>query len=168
MVRAKETTSPEESEREPSTEDWMNEVNLRSSENPCPVLISSSMNKKERDAYIELLKEFKDVFAWSYKEMQGLDPSVAVHHLNIRPESPPTPTHTQAATEKIRPGPHRANRSRGPEVVGGRFIREEQHPDLLANVVPVTKKNGQIRICIDFRDLNIAYPKDEFPNPLRS
>ena len=27
------------------------------------------------------------------------------------------------------------------------------------------KKNGQIRCCVDFRNLNRAYPKDEFPLP---
>ncbi|KAJ8619839.1 hypothetical protein MRB53_028368 [Persea americana] len=43
------------------------------------------------------------------------------------------------------------------------FIREEQHPEWLANIVPVTKKNGQIKVCIDYRDLNNACPKDEFP-----
>lgn len=51
----------------------MNEVNLGDSENPRPILISSSLNGKERDAHIELLNEFKDLFAWSYKEMPGLD-----------------------------------------------------------------------------------------------
>jgi hypothetical protein len=28
------------------------------------------------------------------------------------------------------------------------------------------KKNGQIRICVDFRDLNKACPKDDFPLPV--
>ena len=28
------------------------------------------------------------------------------------------------------------------------------------------KKNGQIRVCVDFRDLNNACPKDEFPLPI--
>jgi len=46
------------------------------------------------------------------------------------------------------------------------FIREEQHPDWVANIVPVTKKNGKIRVCIDFRNLNKACPKDEFPLPI--
>ena len=36
----------------------------------------------------------------------------------------------------------------------------------MASVVPVKKKNGQIRICVDFRDLNRACPKDEFPLPI--
>ena len=44
--------------------------------------------------------------------------------------------------------------------------REEQHPDWVANIVPVLKKNGKIRICIDYRDLNTACPKDEFLLPI--
>jgi len=46
------------------------------------------------------------------------------------------------------------------------FIQEEQHPDWVANNVPVLKKNGKIRVCIDFCDLNAACPKDEFPLPI--
>ncbi|PKU75078.1 RNA-directed DNA polymerase [Dendrobium catenatum] len=46
------------------------------------------------------------------------------------------------------------------------FIREEQYPSWLSSVVLVRKKNGQIRICIDYRDLNKACPKDEFPLPI--
>ena len=85
MVRMEETAIPQENEREPLTKDWMDEVNLGGSEDPQLILISSSLNGEERDAYVELLKEFKDIFAWNYKEMLGLDPSVVVHCLNIRP-----------------------------------------------------------------------------------
>ena len=46
------------------------------------------------------------------------------------------------------------------------FIREEQHPNWVANIIPVLKKNGKIRVCIDFRDLNSACPKDDFPLPI--
>ena len=35
----------------------------------------------------------------------------------------------------------------------------------LANLVPVRKKNGEIRICIDFRNLNKASLKDNYPLP---
>ena len=35
----------------------------------------------------------------------------------------------------------------------------------LANIVPVPKKDEKVRICIDFRDLNKACPKDDFPLP---
>ena len=46
------------------------------------------------------------------------------------------------------------------------FNHEEQHPDWVANIVPVLKKNEKIRVCIDYRDLNAACPKDEFPLPI--
>ena len=45
------------------------------------------------------------------------------------------------------------------------FIKPIQHPKWLSNIVPVKKKNGQIRCCVDFRNLNKACPKDEFPLP---
>ena len=35
----------------------------------------------------------------------------------------------------------------------------------MANVFPVPKKDGKVRVCVDFRDLNKAYSKDDFPLP---
>lgn len=39
----------------------------------------------------------------------------------------------------------------------------EQHPYWVDNIVPVAKKNGNIRININFQNLNEACPKDEYP-----
>ena len=45
------------------------------------------------------------------------------------------------------------------------FIREVYYSEWLANVVLVKKANGKWRMCVDFTDLNKAYPKDSFPLP---
>ena len=45
------------------------------------------------------------------------------------------------------------------------FIREIKHPEWLANLVMVPKKDKSRRICVDFKDLNKACPKDPFPLP---
>ncbi|KAM2246586.1 hypothetical protein ACFXTI_007390 [Malus domestica] len=46
------------------------------------------------------------------------------------------------------------------------FIREVQYPKWISNIVIVLKKSGQIRVCVDFRDLNDACPNDDFPLPI--
>ena len=35
----------------------------------------------------------------------------------------------------------------------------------VANLVPVQKKNGEIRLCVDFRNLNKVSLKDNYPLP---
>ncbi|KAA0042179.1 uncharacterized protein E5676_scaffold124G00400 [Cucumis melo var. makuwa] len=67
-----------------STVDELKEVNLGTIE-PCPTFISASLSNEEEGKYMSLLTEYKDIFVWSYKEMPGLDPKVAVHHLAIKP-----------------------------------------------------------------------------------
>jgi hypothetical protein len=48
-----------------------------------------------------------------------------------------------------------------------RFIQPCRYTDWVSNIVPVEKKNtGKIRICVDFRNLNRASPKDEYPMPI--
>lgn len=46
------------------------------------------------------------------------------------------------------------------------FICKEQHPNWLANVVSVMKKNKKVSVCIDFRNLNNTCPKDDIPLPI--
>ncbi|KAK4391469.1 hypothetical protein Sango_1924700 [Sesamum angolense] len=67
-----------------ATIDELKEVNLGDIESPRPIYISASLTHEEEGTYIALLYEFKDVFAWSYKEMPGLDPKVAVHYLSVK------------------------------------------------------------------------------------
>ena len=45
------------------------------------------------------------------------------------------------------------------------FLSVVEYPEWLANVVPVPKKDGKVRVSVDFRDLNKASPKDDFPLP---
>ncbi|KAL0345824.1 UNVERIFIED_CONTAM: hypothetical protein Sradi_4413700 [Sesamum radiatum] len=75
-----------------ATVDELKEVNLGNTGDPRPIYTSASLTQEEEDAYIKLLHEFKDVFAWSYKEMPGLDPKVAVHHLIVKKRSSPCQT----------------------------------------------------------------------------
>ena len=66
------------------------EINIGSAEDLKPICVNANLSPEEEIAYTELLKEYKDVFTWTYKEMPGLDPKVVVHYLSIRHGVRPT------------------------------------------------------------------------------
>ena len=93
--------------------------------------------------------------------MPNLDPALVVHSLNVEPGVKPVVQparvfHTDVEaqiTQKVK------------KLLAARFVKPIQHPKWLSNIVPLKKKNGQIRCCVDFCNLNKACPKDEFPLP---
>ena len=106
-----------------------------------------------------LLKKYVDVFAWTYDEMLGLDLGMVVHSLNVDPGvrlvvQPARIFHADVEaqiTQEVK------------KLLAAGFIKAIQHPKWLSNIVPVKKKNGQIRCCVDFHNSNKACPKAEFP-----
>jgi hypothetical protein len=126
-----------------------------------PISISMSLSTEERKCLIDLLHEYKDVFAWNYNEMPRIDSGLVAHFLNVEPGTRPVVQpmrtfHTEVEaqiTQEVK------------KLLAASFIKPIQHPRWLSNIVLVKKKNGQIRCCVDFRNLNKACPKDEFPLP---
>ena len=108
-----------------------------------------------------LLKEFKDVFACDYSEMPGLDPRLVMHMLNVDPKAklvaqPARIFHIEIKGQIVK-GVQK--------LLAVGFIKPIQHPRWLSNIVPVKKKNGQIRCCMNFKNLNRVCLKDEFLLP---
>ena len=56
---------------------------------PKLISISESLSLTEKQDLISRIKEYIDVFDWSYEDMLGLDPQVAMHHLNIKQGAKP-------------------------------------------------------------------------------
>ena len=49
----------------------------------------------ERDSLIQLFISYLDIFAWSYEDMSGLDPSIVQHRLPLLP-------HAKSIKQKLR------------------------------------------------------------------
>ncbi|GLU21882.1 hypothetical protein SLE2022_379940 [Rubroshorea leprosula] len=65
----------------------LEDIDLRDNpSNPKYVHISTTLFADERAKMIDLLREDKDVFAWNYDEMPGLDPALVAHSLNVNPK----------------------------------------------------------------------------------
>ena len=102
-----------------------------------------------------------DIFVWDAYEALGIDPNFICHHLNINPSITPKKQPPQ------RPSKEHANAIRNEvmKLKQAGAIKEVFYPEWLANTMVVKKKNGKWRVCVDFTDLNKAFPKDHFPMP---
>ncbi|KAI0513357.1 hypothetical protein KFK09_009374 [Dendrobium nobile] len=153
---------PELEEEIKSTVDELKEINLGTDDDPRPIFISALLSESETQDLIQLFPEFRDCFAWTYDEMPGLPAEVAVHKLGVWPDA----IHVKQAPRRMRLEIEQQVIYEVKKLAEAWFIREEQYPSWVASVVPVRKKNGQILICVDYRDLNKECPKDEFPLPI--
>jgi hypothetical protein len=112
---------------------------------------------------IKLLKEYVDYFAWNYNEMSGLSRDLVEHRLLIklgfRPYKQPRRNFNPDIYDRMK---EEVNR-----LLDAKFIRPCRYADWISKIVPVEKKRTKkLRVCIDFRDLNRATPKDEYPMPI--
>ncbi|XP_062018748.1 uncharacterized protein LOC133735350 [Rosa rugosa] len=109
----------------------------------------------------QCLRDNVAVFAWSYADMPGISAEIITHKLSIKPSAYPVKQRRRAFDEE-------KYRTLGEEVtklqsIG--FIRQVNYPQWISNLVMVKKPSGKWRMCVDFKGLNKACPKDSFPLP---
>ena len=51
------------------------------------------------------------------------------------------------------------------KLLDAKIIVPLRYSSWVANIVPVRKTNGEIRLCVDFINLNISSLKDNYPLP---
>lgn len=133
-------------------------INLGNDESPLLIKIGLTLNEKERK-YLQKLTEFQEAFAWSYEDMPRIDPKIAQHHIDTHNHMVPIKQNLRRmSTECLLKIKEEVTKQLK---VG--FITTVHQAEWIANVVPVPKKDGKLRMCVDFRDLNKACLKDDFP-----
>ncbi|XP_074574021.1 uncharacterized protein LOC141830496 [Curcuma longa] len=95
------------------------------------------------------------------EDLTGVPPSVAVHRLNVLPDSRPI----KQKRRHFGPEQNKVIREEVQKLLKAGHIKEVHFPTWLSNVVLVPKPNNKWRVCVDFRDLNKACPKDCYPLP---
>ncbi|KAK8683846.1 hypothetical protein V6N13_039892 [Hibiscus sabdariffa] len=136
-------------------------VNLGTEEERREVKIGTTISAEIRQNLIKLLHEYKDVFAWSYQDMPGLNENIAMHKLPIKQECRPI----QQKLRRMKPEMLLKIRDEVKKQFDVGFLQAVTYSDWVANIVHVPKKDGKVRMCVDYRDLNRASPKDNFPLP---
>jgi len=108
-----------------------------------------------------MLKEHMDAFAWSYKEMKGVHPSVCTHHIYIK-----------EGCKLVRQPQRRMNlalkdivKEELQKLLDAGFIYPISESEWVSPLLLVPNKNGKWRIYVNYRELSKATKKDHFPLP---
>ncbi|RVW24537.1 hypothetical protein CK203_090895 [Vitis vinifera] len=114
-------------------------IDFDTADQPRELRIGSDLSADERDILIQLLRAYLDIFAWSYEDMPGLDPSIVQHRLPLLP-------HARPVKQKLRRLHPRWSLQMKEEIqkqlsVG--FLSVVEYPEWLANVVPVPKRTAK-------------------------
>ncbi|GKF43453.1 hypothetical protein Tco_0130005, partial [Tanacetum coccineum] len=102
-----------------------------------------------------------EVFAWEPTDMTGVPRKVIDHALNVNPSLDPVCQKRRtfsleksgAVTKEVA------------EWIKAGIVCLVKYPTYISNPVLVKKCDGSWRMCIDFKNLNSACPKDYYPLP---
>jgi len=125
------------------------------------VKLSRSLTGKQRYEYIGLLKGFSDVFSWTYEDLKTYDTSIIEHKIPLKEEANSFRQKLRQINPMLLPIMEREVK----KLLQSQIIVLLRYSEWVANLVPVRKKNGEIRLCVDFRNLNRISQKDNYPLP---
>lgn len=112
--------------------------------------IGAGFTNELREKIDPLLEKDIRSFAWSHADMIGINPETITHKLNIDSEFKPI----KQKRRKVGTERNKVINDEVSKLLENGLIKEVQYPDWLANTIVVPKKNGKMRACIDFTDLN--------------
>ncbi|CAI5682211.1 unnamed protein product [Oreochromis niloticus] len=117
----------------------------------------SQISPEWRDRIVEKLNGMPEVFAMNDIDFGRTDK--VKHHIKLSDQTP-----FKHRARPIHPNDVEAVRKHLQELLDAGVIRESESP-FSSPIVVVRKKNGQVRLCIDYRKLNLQTVKDAYALP---
>lgn len=139
----------------------MKKINIGTEVEPKLVTIGNYWDQEIEQA-TTLFVEYKDVFAWSYKDLKGIPFELGEHKIELLENA-----------KLVKQRPYRMNPKYKEQVkneldkllvIG--YIFEVENSEWFSPIVVVPKKNGKLRVCVGYRALNKATKRDPFSYPI--
>uniref|UniRef100_A0A2N9HR26 G-patch domain-containing protein n=1 Tax=Fagus sylvatica TaxID=28930 RepID=A0A2N9HR26_FAGSY len=116
---------------------------------PREVKIGTRCAAEQKEALIALLREFHEIFAWSYQDMPGLDTDIVVHKIPLKPECKPV----KASTAPDEARSHFEDQGRGGKAIEGRFPKHSNLFGLGSQYSPGAEKGRKTtNVVFSFMD----------------
>ncbi|WRX16389.1 Reverse transcriptase domain - like 10 [Theobroma cacao] len=93
--------------------------------------------------------------------MSGLNTDIVVHKLPLKSDCKPI----KQKLRRMKPDMLLKIKEEVKKQLDAGFLKVAKYPEWEVNIVPVPKKGGKVRMCVDYRNLNKASPKNSFPLP---
>ena len=142
-------------------ENVVEDRNIGTEENAKIIKLSKNFPVKEKEECVNLMKKYTDVFSWSYEDLKEYDTSIIQHTIPIKTREKPFKQKLRRINPKLLPIIEKEIKN----LFDTKIIMTLRFSKWVANLVPVRKKNGEIRIFIDFINLNKVSLKDNYPFP---
>jgi hypothetical protein len=126
------------------------EFNIGTKMDPRMVKIGKGTTEKERKEILALIREFKDTFAWNYDYLKAYRGDVIEHAIPLVEGAKPF----RQKLRHINPKLARQIQKELQKMVDVGIIAPIRYSSWMSNLVVVQKKNGDIRLCVDFCNLN--------------
>jgi hypothetical protein len=125
------------------------------------VNLASHLTDKQKYECGSFLKEFSDTFAWQYSDLKTYNTEIFQHKNPLNKDR-------KTFNQKLRsfsPMLLLIMEKEIKKILHAKIIISLRYSEWIANLVPVRNKNGEIRLCVDFRNLNECSKKDNYPFP---
>ena len=119
--------------------------------NPKFVNLGKCCSPTERDRFVSLFKQYKDVFAWTYKDLKTYDTSIIKHVIPIKAGVKPY----QQPLRKMHPKLEPLIQTEVKKLLDARIIFKVRHSEWVSNLVPFRKKIGRNQIVCGLQKLKL-------------
>jgi len=128
---------------------------------PRLVILFNGVPPNYRERYIKLFKDYVDVFSWSYEDLKTYDVSIIQHKIPLKERIKQFKQELTQINPMLLPLIEKEVK----KFLDAKIIVPLRYSDWVANLVPIRKKNGEIRLCVDFINLNTTSLKDNSSLP---
>ena len=151
---------PKKPKMQPLNSD-IEDCNIGTKENPKMIKLSKTLPPNQKLKYVELFKEFQDVFAWSYEDLKSYDTSVIQHTIPLKENQKPFKQKLIRVNHVLLPLIEKEVK----RMYEAGIIAPIRFSEWVSNLVPTRKKTGEIRLCVDLRNVNKVSLKDHYLLP---
>jgi hypothetical protein len=121
--------------------------------------LSSNLSEEQRYEHVKLLKLFADVFSWKYEDLQTYDTRIIEHKIPLKYDTKPFNKKLRQINPMFLP----IMKKEVKKLLDANIIIPLRYYKWVANIVHVRKNNGEIILCVDFKNLNRSSKKDNYP-----